>query len=130
VPFFHFMDEDHRYGWKSFLNVEEAVAECKRIVDADLQGYLKPDITAAELYDMYTSFGDDPFIVGVDPNAQSEHFSAWDYALRLRLRLRQRWKRTSGTQTFCNAAISGPEVTLRVINCRAARPRARLLCAR
>jgi hypothetical protein len=77
---FHYMDEDHRYEWKRFPTVDEAVAECKRIVDSDLAGYMKPGITAAELYDYYTSFGDDPFIMAVDPNAQPTHFSAWDYA--------------------------------------------------
>jgi len=77
---FHFTDEKQRYEWKSFLTVEEAIAECKRIVDSDLIGFLKPGITAAELYDMYETFGDDPFIVAVDPNDQAAHFSAWDYA--------------------------------------------------
>jgi hypothetical protein len=77
---FHYMDEEHRYGWKSFQTAEEAIAECKRMVDSDLAGFLKPGIAATELYDTYTSFGDDPFIVRIDPNAEPAHFSAWDYA--------------------------------------------------
>jgi hypothetical protein len=77
---FHYMDEEHRYEWKSFQTVEEAIAECKRMVDLDLAGFLTPGIAATELYDMYTSFGDDPFIVRVDPNAEVAYFSAWDYA--------------------------------------------------
>lgn len=77
---FHFMDENHRYEWKSFSAMEEAIAECKRIVDSDLVGFLKPGITATELYDLYETFGDDPFIVAVDPNDQPVHFSAWEYA--------------------------------------------------
>jgi hypothetical protein len=34
-------------------------------------------MTAADLHDTYTSFGDDPFI---RPAPDGEKFSAWDYA--------------------------------------------------
>lgn len=95
---FHFMDEDYRYAWKSFQTVEEAVEECKRMVDSDLVGFLKPGMTAAELYDMYTSFGDDPFIVRIDPN-DPIHFSAWDYA-----------KERSNDLTASHEAISKTEL--------------------
>jgi hypothetical protein len=77
---FHYMDRDERYERGIFLTADEAVGECKRIVDSSLEGFLKPGITAAELYDIYTSFGDDPFVARVDSNAEPVHFSAWNYA--------------------------------------------------
>ena len=61
-------------------------------------GFLKPGMTAAELYDMYTSFGDDPFIVRIDPN-DPIHFSAWDYA-----------KERSNDLTASHEAISKTEL--------------------
>jgi len=96
---FHYMDEDERYELGVFPTVEEAVAACKRIVDSDLNGFLKPGITAAELYDMYASFGEDPFVVREaysDPVA----FSAWDYA-----------KERSDALTSTNKAKSTTEPT-------------------
>jgi hypothetical protein len=78
---FHFMDEGERFEWKSFETAEQAIAECKRIVDSNLVDLWKPGMTAAELYDLYETFGDDPFVVAVDRNADCVDFSAWDYAL-------------------------------------------------
>ena len=39
--------------------------------------HYKPAMTAEELYEAYTTFGDDPSIVPSLPDAQ---FSAWTYA--------------------------------------------------
>jgi hypothetical protein len=78
---FHYMDEDERYEYGVFSTPEEAIAACKKIVDEDLLGYCdnNPGINADKLYDLYVSFGDDPFIVASDPAGRVE-FSAWDYA--------------------------------------------------
>jgi hypothetical protein len=35
-------------------------------------------MTAEELYNLYTSFGDDPFVI-VPPGEPARTFSAWDY---------------------------------------------------
>jgi hypothetical protein len=70
---FHFMDEDERYCAGEFETAAEALAKCRQIVEADIENCAKPGMTAAEIYDAYTSFGDDPFIKGVE-------FSAWTYA--------------------------------------------------
>ncbi|GEM_PF-1487155 len=78
---FHFMDKDERYQLGVYATAEEAVAACKRIVDDDLRGYCasNPGITADGLYDLYVSFGDDPFIVASESSDPVE-FSAWEYA--------------------------------------------------
>ena len=77
---FHYMDEDERYQHGVFPTAEEAIAACKRMVDSDLHEFMKPGMTASELYEAYTGFGRDPFIVCVRPDDERVHFSAWDYA--------------------------------------------------
>jgi hypothetical protein len=77
---FHHADETERYEFGTFLNVEDAIAACKNIVDSNLTGYTKPGMTAANLYDLYVHFGDDPFILTIAPNTGAVHFSAWHYA--------------------------------------------------
>lgn len=70
---FHYMDETEAYitGW--FLSAEEAIAEAKRRVLADLP---ETGATAEERFDHYTSFGEDPSIIGT-PQVS---FSAWTFA--------------------------------------------------
>ena len=75
---FHYMDEDERYEGATYATVEAALEAARRIVDAYLISVYRPGMTAKELYDNYTSFGEDPFIVGSD--AKRVTFSAWDYA--------------------------------------------------
>jgi hypothetical protein len=75
---FHYMDEEERFEHGSFATAEEAIAACKRIVDEDLAQYFKPGMTGSALYEMCTSFGDDPFVVG-DLDDPLIAFSAWDY---------------------------------------------------
>jgi hypothetical protein len=58
----------------------EAVAASKAFVDELLAGVFKPGMSATTLYDLYTSFGDDPFVVSADPKAAPVGFSAWAYA--------------------------------------------------
>jgi hypothetical protein len=82
---FHYMDESERYEHGVFATAEEAIAACKRIVDEHLKGAFKPGMTEKELYEIYTSFGEDPFVVPVANTEEAVHFSAWNYA-RLRCR--------------------------------------------
>jgi hypothetical protein len=37
-------------------------------------------MTARALWEQYTGFGDDPFIMPVDPDDPPAAFSAWEYA--------------------------------------------------
>ena len=77
---YDYMDQDRRYEYGVFPTAKEAVAACKGIVDSNLNHFMKPGMTASELYDGYTGFGDDPFIVCVNANDEPVSFSAWDYA--------------------------------------------------
>ena len=74
---FHYMDEDERYKFGEFSSLEKAIARAKQIVDAFLVQAYKKGMTAEELYGQYTTFGEDPFIVGGPPPST---FSAWDHA--------------------------------------------------
>ena len=73
---FHFMDESERWQLGEFDTGEEAVAACKRMVDACLEGHYEPGMTAEALETRYKMFGDDPWIEGTG----KVDFSAWDYA--------------------------------------------------
>jgi hypothetical protein len=77
---FHYTDEKHRYEHGVYGTADEAIAACKQIVDRCLKSMLKPGMTAAALYGLYVSFGEDPFVVAVDPTDAGVTFSAWDYA--------------------------------------------------
>jgi hypothetical protein len=46
---FHFMDESHRWPRGEYATLEEAIAECKRMVDEDLATMHKSRMTAPEL---------------------------------------------------------------------------------
>jgi len=74
---YHYMNEDYRDNGGVFDTAEEAITACKRIVDKCLQ---QPGMTATALYDQYKGFGDDPFIMPVDPDDAPVSFSAWEYA--------------------------------------------------
>jgi hypothetical protein len=78
---FHFMDEDERYQYGAFDTVDEALEKCREMVDADLAQMAKPGLSPQALYELYMSFGRDPFIVcdGADDEAAMA-WSAWDYA--------------------------------------------------
>jgi hypothetical protein len=78
---FHYMDENERYRDGAFPTCEAAIEACRRIVDEYLGSAYRPGMTAAELYQSYTMFGEDPFIIS--PSGATCAFSAWDYA-RLR----------------------------------------------
>jgi hypothetical protein len=74
---FHHMDESERYKLSDFESCEAAVAACKKIVDDFLEHGYAPGMSFDELYEGYTMFGEDPFIVSEDARCR---FSAWDYA--------------------------------------------------
>jgi hypothetical protein len=75
-----YMEEDARVTFGVFATVDEAVSACRAIVDRFLAHAYRPGMTAEALYDHYQSFGDDPFIMTVDPNDARVDFSAWTYA--------------------------------------------------
>ena len=74
---FHYMDESERYTHGEFEASEVALGAAKALVDADLNSLYRTGMTADELYDQYTNFGSDPYIISED---QSCRFSAWSYA--------------------------------------------------
>ena len=76
----HYMDAAEYSDEGVFKTYEEAVAVCRDIVERSLAWHHKPGMSADELYDYYTSFGDDPFIVAVGDAPLGERFSAWTYA--------------------------------------------------
>jgi hypothetical protein len=76
----HYMDAKEHADHGIFATYEAAVAVCRAIVERSLAWQYKPGMSAAELYDYYTSFGDDPFIVAVGNAPLGEPFSAWTYA--------------------------------------------------
>lgn len=76
---FHYMEEDERRELGTFATLEEALAACRTLVDRWLADNHKPGMTGAELYSLYASFGEDPFILSGEGGPECS-FSAWDYA--------------------------------------------------
>ena len=74
---FHYQDESERYKQGEYETYEEAVKVCKAIVDGELLHVYEEGTSAADLYNSYTSFGEDPFI---RPSPEGQRFSAWEYA--------------------------------------------------
>lgn len=80
---FHFMKEDERWCLGEFSTYEEALKAARKLVEEFFRD-TKTGQTAEELYDGYTNFGDDPFIVPFGGAKQPVSlFSAWDYAKHL-----------------------------------------------
>lgn len=75
---FHYMDENENYTLGVFDTLDLAIVAAKQIVDEYLASAYAPGMSASALYSSYTSFGEDPFIVGPEPKGVL--FSAWDYA--------------------------------------------------
>jgi hypothetical protein len=73
----HYMDESERYEHGRYPDCAAALAVCKHIVDDFLAANGGGATTAAELFSIYTTFGEDPFIVSTDSACT---FSGWDYA--------------------------------------------------
>lgn len=76
---FHYADEDEHFELGTFATADQALDACRRLVDEALLAEYKDGATAEELFERYTSFGDDPFIVAV-AGAPKVEFSAWTYA--------------------------------------------------
>ena len=76
---FHYQDEDERYLLGTFDTCESAIAACKKIVDGFLDKKFAEGEGPEELWDSYTSFGEDPFI-RVSGGQKPCKFSAWTYA--------------------------------------------------
>jgi len=64
---------DGRYFHGEYKTHEEAVSECKKVVDEFLVGAYKVGMSSFELLSTYKLYGEDPFIEGGS-------FSAWTYA--------------------------------------------------
>jgi hypothetical protein len=77
---FHYTNEDYRENGGVFATADEAVAACKLIVDECLKPMLGPGMTAKALYEQYEHFGDDPFVMPIDPKDAPVDFGAWEYA--------------------------------------------------
>lgn len=75
---FHPYDMDDVDEAGRFATLDEAIEACRRITMESLQHLCKPGMTAAELYDRYTSFGDAPGIVG--PGLDEPPFRARAFA--------------------------------------------------
>jgi hypothetical protein len=77
---FHFMDDDERYELGAFDTVEQALSKCREMVDADLAEMAEPSLSPQVLYNLYTSFGRDPFVVCDGADDKAAAWSAWEYA--------------------------------------------------
>ena len=77
---FHYQDEDKRYELGTYSTVEEALAACRKLVDDWLEQHYRPGMTADDLYQHYTSFGQDPYVVPPSEVPGAVIFSAWEYA--------------------------------------------------
>ena len=75
---FHYMDSSEQYSHGEYWTQDEAEAECRRMVEADLRHLYTLGMSSKELYERYMSFGEDPHVIG---GTQAEpRFSAWNYA--------------------------------------------------
>ena len=73
----HHADDEGRYHHGDYETPEDAIAECRRIVDEFLESQGASDMSAEELFRVYTLFGEEPHLVGGGAG-----FSAWEYARR------------------------------------------------
>jgi hypothetical protein len=73
---FHYMDKEYRRTHGEYETLEAALKASKEIVNGFLASAHTPGMSAEDLYQRYTSFGDDPFIIG----PEDVDFSAWEYA--------------------------------------------------
>ena len=77
---YHYMDEAERYELGAYATLEAATQAARALVDEFLLSALKPGMTAQQLFEHYTAFGEDPFIAPAE--GEPAPFSAWDYARR------------------------------------------------
>jgi hypothetical protein len=78
---FHYMDEEKRYKLGEYETMDAAIQACQTLIDVYLKGIYEPGATAEKMFEHYTSFGEDPFILGAQTDRrEGAPFSAWDYA--------------------------------------------------
>ena len=89
---YHYMDESERITHGEFETLEAAIEACKKIVNDCLAYGYESGVTAEKLYQYYTMFGEDPWVLPIkDPSAPATEnpappapgtvlFSAWTYA--------------------------------------------------
>ena len=72
-----YMEERMPGGIGDYATWDEAVAAARRVVERSLRELFAPPMDAEHLFRLYTTFGDDAYIV---PAGETRAFSAWDYA--------------------------------------------------
>ncbi len=77
---YHHGDADERYTLGVYPTLEAAREACINLVVRSIMENYRPGITAEALYDAYTSFGEDPWIVTPAGPDGRPVFSAWDFA--------------------------------------------------
>ena len=77
---FHYQDGFERVTEGVFATADEALAACRAIVDGFLTDAFQPGMSSEALFEHYTTFGEDPFVLPVDAKSPRVKFSAWDYA--------------------------------------------------
>ena len=78
---FHFTDKSERYTLGEFDSYDKALDASKDVVDRYLRQAHTHGMTANDLFESYTAFGDDPWILETPPSPKGEpRFSARDYA--------------------------------------------------
>ena len=83
---FHYQEESDRSEAGVYPTADEALAACRALVDESLLEEYRDGLSADRLFDRYTSFGSDPFVVALD-GAPKVEFSAWTYAKERTLEL-------------------------------------------
>ena len=84
---FHYMDASERRDRGCFATLDAAVEAAKAIVDSYLDEAYKPGMTARELFESYTSFGEDAFIVMyvvAQLEAETERRLPWDQLMGIK----------------------------------------------
>lgn len=59
----HFADPEYEYSAGTFDTLEEAVAECKKIIEEQLPKAYKEGMTPQKLYSDFIHWGEEPYIV-------------------------------------------------------------------
>lgn len=72
-----YMDESAQRRLGDFATWDEAAAAAREIVERSLRELHAPPMGAERLFELYTLFGEDAFVV---PSDETHRFSAWDYA--------------------------------------------------
>jgi hypothetical protein len=68
--------QGYEYFDSQFDSRQQALDQCRAIVDDFLEESYKPGMTAKELYDFFTFCGEHSFVVGIS----TLEFYSWDYA--------------------------------------------------